>query len=162
VTSTPAGINCGRAGGSDCTESYSAGTMVALTGLPATENTFVGFTGGGCVSSGSNACVVTITADATVTATFAADRFTLGLTVVKAGTGSGTVTSTPAGIDCGAACTATFSAIGGGAVLLSATPAPSSTFAGWSGASSCAGSTGTCSVPIFGFSPATVTAIFNQ
>ncbi len=63
------------------------------------------------------------------------------LTVTKAGTGSGTVTSSPAGIDCGAACTASFA--DGTVVTLTATPATGSVLTGWSGA--CTG-TGTCSV----------------
>ncbi|MCY7420068.1 MAG: hypothetical protein LH650_16605, partial [Chloroflexi bacterium] len=59
------------------------------------------------------------------------------LSVTKGGTGSGTVTSAPAGIDCGATCTASFTA--GVPVTLSATPASGSAFVGWSGA--CAGVT---------------------
>src|SRR5439155_644747 len=60
-------------------------------------------------------------------------RFTL--TVVKAGTGSGTVTSSPAGISCGATCAAASADYDSGTVVtLSATAAAGgSTFAGWSG-----------------------------
>jgi hypothetical protein len=64
------------------------------------------------------------------------------LTVQKAGTGSGSVTSNPAGIDCGGTCSALFSL--DTQVTLTATPASGSTFAGWSG-SGCTG-TGTCTV----------------
>jgi hypothetical protein len=64
------------------------------------------------------------------------------LTITKAGTGTGTVASQPAGISCGAACTASFAA--GTTVTLTATPAAGSTFTGWTG--SCAGSAATCSV----------------
>ena len=56
------------------------------------------------------------------------------LTVAKAGTGSGTVTSSPAGINCGATCSASFPAAT--VVTLTAAPAAGSTFAGWSGACS--------------------------
>jgi hypothetical protein len=45
--------------------------------------------------------------------------------------GSGTVRSSPAAIDCGATCTATLS--DGTALTLTATPASDTTFAGWSG-----------------------------
>jgi hypothetical protein len=57
------------------------------------------------------------------------------LTVTKAGGGSGTVTSSPAGIDCGASCSATFS--DGATVALSAAAAAGSTFTGWTGAADC-------------------------
>ncbi len=68
------------------------------------------------------------------------------IAVSKAGTGSGTVTSAPGGIDCGGTCTASFTGVGS-AITLTATPAAGSTFAGWSGGGtpSCSG-TGTCTV----------------
>ncbi|MDE2180609.1 MAG: hypothetical protein KGJ40_07160, partial [candidate division NC10 bacterium] len=53
------------------------------------------------------------------------------LTVTKAGTGSGTVTSSPAGINCGSTCSGSFAS--GTAVTLTATADAGSTFAGWSG-----------------------------
>ena len=53
------------------------------------------------------------------------------LTVTKAGTGAGTVTSNPAGINCGADCNEVYNE--GTAVTLTATPDAGSTFAGWSG-----------------------------
>ena len=63
------------------------------------------------------------------------------LTIVKAGDGAGTVTSAPAGIDCGASCAATYGY--GQTVVLTASPSVSSDFVGWSDAS-CAG-TAPCS-----------------
>jgi Fibronectin type III domain len=60
------------------------------------------------------------------------------LTVNKSGTG--TVTSSPPGIDCGLTCSASFS----GGVTLSASPATGWRFGGWSG-EGCSG-TGTCVV----------------
>lgn len=57
--------------------------------------------------------------------------------------GSGTVTSSPAGIDCGQTCSATFS--NGTAVSFTASPAPGSSFGGWSGA--CSG-TNSCSLTV--------------
>ena len=53
------------------------------------------------------------------------------LTVAKTGAGEGTVTSEPAGINCGTACAAEFNA--GDEVGLTAVPSPGSEFAGWSG-----------------------------
>lgn len=65
------------------------------------------------------------------------------LEVARVGTGQGTVTSAPAGIACGASCAAKFTA--GQTIELTASPAPGSTFTGWSGA--CTG-TGTCRVTV--------------
>ena len=59
--------------------------------------------------------------------TLSADLLSVGL----AGNGSGTVSSGPPGIDCGGTCDQIFAE--GTVVTLSATPAVSSTFAGWSG-----------------------------
>jgi len=64
------------------------------------------------------------------------------LTVIKKGTGSGMVTSDPAGIDCGPACTDTFKACT--QVTLTATADAGSTFAGWTG--ECTGGSKTCTV----------------
>ena len=55
--------------------------------------------------------------------------------------GSGTVTSAAAGINCGAACSGSY--LSGTSITLTATPTNGSTFAGWSGA--CTG-TGPCTV----------------
>jgi hypothetical protein len=63
------------------------------------------------------------------------------LTVAKGGSGSGTVTSDPTGISCGATCSASFAY--NTVVSLSQVAAAGSVFTGWSGA--CSG-TGPCSV----------------
>jgi endoglucanase len=59
--------------------------------------------------------------------------------VTKTGQGGGRVTSSPAGIDCGGTCVATFA--NGTTVTLTAAPNRRSRFAGWSG--DCSG-TGPC------------------
>ena len=64
------------------------------------------------------------------------------LTVTRAGTGTGTVTSDPAGIACGATCSARFE--GATTVTLTAAPSGKSIFMGWTGAG-CTG-TGPCTV----------------
>jgi hypothetical protein len=75
------------------------------------------------------------------------------LTVTRAGTGSGTVTSAPAAIDCGSVCVNTFGA--GAVVSLTATPAAGSVFAGWSGGG-CSG-TSTCVVTVAAATSVTAT-----
>jgi hypothetical protein len=57
-------------------------------------------------------------------------------------TGNGTVSSAPAGISCGATCSATFTA--GTSVTVTATPAAGSVFSGWSGGG-CSGA-GACTL----------------
>lgn len=80
------------------------------------------------------------------------------LTVVKAGGGSGVVTSTPAGINCGQSCTAPFPITSPPTtVTLTAVATTPSTFGNWSGCDSTSGNI--CTV-IFTASR-TVTATFN-
>ncbi len=76
------------------------------------------------------------------------------LTVSRGGTGTGTVTSIPAGINCGSDCTEAYNA--GTVVTLTAVADASSIFGGWSGA--CSG-TGACSVTMD--ASKSVTATFN-
>jgi Divergent InlB B-repeat domain len=146
VTSTPAGIDCGAT----CTASYDTGTQVTLSAAAAAGSLFAGWSGGAC--TGTTTCVVTVAAAVNVTATFTLNTYALSIT--KAGTGAGTVISSPAGINCGTTCAATFNH--GTAVTLTATPLAGSTFTGWSGAG-CTG-TGACSVTVT--SATTVTATF--
>jgi hypothetical protein len=57
------------------------------------------------------------------------------LSVSKAGTGVGTVTSNPAGISCGSDCSESYPA--NTSVTFTASPGSGSTFGGWSGAADC-------------------------
>jgi hypothetical protein len=66
------------------------------------------------------------------------------LTASKSGTGDGTVTSTPPGINCGSTCRADFTM--GTNVTLTASADAGSTFTGWSGGG-CSG-TGPCTIPL--------------
>ncbi len=77
------------------------------------------------------------------------------LSVTKAGTGSGAVTSNPSGISCGDTCSATYKSVT--IVTLAASPDVGSVFAGWSGGG-CSG-TKVCSVSMK--SDLTVKATFN-
>ena len=75
------------------------------------------------------------------------------LVVSKAGAGAGTITSDPAGLDCGTTCSASYPL--GSTVTLAANPALGSTFAGWSG-EGCSG-TGACQVTTDRFRAVTAT-----
>ena len=66
VTSAVAGINCGA----DCTETYSAGALVNLTAIATTGSTFGGWSG---ACTGAGACIVTMDAARSVTASFVLD-----------------------------------------------------------------------------------------
>lgn len=77
------------------------------------------------------------------------------LTVADGGGGSGAVTSSPTGIDCGTTCHYRYPL--GSQVTLTAAPAAGSTFTGWSGGG-CSG-TGTCRVTMS--ADQTVTATFS-
>ncbi len=133
VTSNPAGINCG----SSCVYAFADGASVTLTPSADVGSVFAGW-GGAC--SGTGTCTVTMSAAQTVSATFSQSPTRL-LTVSRVGSGTGNVSSNPAGISCGAICTANFAQ--GTTITLTATPDSGSTFSGWSGA--CTG-TGACSV----------------
>jgi hypothetical protein len=79
------------------------------------------------------------------------------LTLTKDGTGAGTVTSSPAGINCGSTCSSSFAQ--GTLVTLTATPSGGSTFTGWSG-SGCSG-TGACQVTMDEAKAVTATFTLN-
>ena len=81
--------------------------------------------------------------------------FEHALSVIRSGTGSGRVTSKPAGISCGTSCSFVYAH--GTTVTLTATSSATSTFIGWSGGG-CSG-TGPCTVPVN--DAVTVTATFN-
>lgn len=135
VTSAPSGISCGAT----CEAQFSLNTGVTLTATAAGGSFFQGW--GGACSGGGTTCTVTMAEAKNVTATFAANP-TSTLSVTKGGAGSGSVTSSPGGINCGATCSATFA--NGSIVTLTAVPQAGSTFAGWAG--SCTGSSTTCNV----------------
>ena len=78
------------------------------------------------------------------------------VTVQKQGIGSGTISSTPLGIDCGTTCSGDFEQ--GTMVSFNAATAPRSVFVGWSGGA-CSGAVPTCTVVIN--ANQTVTATFT-
>jgi hypothetical protein len=90
-----------------------------------------------------------------VTATFNLEGG-YSLTIVKAGTGDGSVTSSPAGISCGSACSQAFQKIT--KVKLTAKANPDSIFTGWSGG----GYSGTKPCQVTVDSAITITASFEK
>jgi PKD repeat protein len=143
VGSSPVGISCGYF----CGASFDPGTVVMLTATPIPGFVFVGWSGD---CSGTGNCQLTMSQARSVTATFVPASF--ALTVSKQGTGTGQVSSSPAGIGCGSGCLGSFDA--GTVVTLTATPDPGSVFAGWSG--DCSG-TGSCQVTMSQARSATAT-----
>jgi hypothetical protein len=131
VVSAPAGINCGTA----CEAEYTkeAGEIVKLTATEDAHSEFVGWTGG--CSGTEPICHVTVENEAIeVTAEFRALP-QQSLTATVTGSGEGTVTSEPAGIECavGSTCEEEFNA--GSTITLIAKPAPHNKVAHWSGCS---------------------------
>jgi streptogramin lyase len=130
-------------------QTYTAGAVATVTATPGAGAVFAGW-GGDC--TGTGACAVTMTQARTVVAHFVpATTTTYNLTVTREGydrgtpspTVTGTVTSQPAGVNCGSTCIAAF--FEGQIVSLTAVAAGNAVFSGWSGA--CSG-TGTCEVPM--------------
>src|SRR5271157_4768374 len=129
VTSTDGYINCPGT----CSHSYLGNSQVTLNATPAQGWTFSGWSG---ACSGTGSCVVTMTQNLSVSATFT-QLYTLTVSTI----GSGTVTSTDGFINCPGTCSHSY--LGNSQVTLNATPAQGWTFSGWSGA--CSG-TGSCVV----------------
>src|SRR5262249_6787407 len=106
VSSVPSGIDCGAT----CTAQFGDGQMVQLTAVPAMGSTFTTW-GGDCATfMAMPVCTITVAAAANVSAQFDIGMYNVSVTL----TGMGSVSSVPAGINCGATCTASFS---GGAMV---------------------------------------------
>lgn len=146
VSSSDKVFSCGN----KCYGVYAPGTTVILNAKANSGNSFSGW--GGACAGAATSCTVVLNAESSVTASFvvaggggggggggaATAKLVLGVS------GSGAVNSTPAGIDCGKTCAASYPL--GSAVALSATPAPGLAFIGWSGA--CTGTAPTCTVTL--------------
>jgi hypothetical protein len=139
VSSSPVGIACGEV----CAASFQSGLVVTLAPVAGPDSEFTGWSG---ACSGTGSCEIAMDEAKSAGADFEPEavapppRYTL--TVVRAGSGSGTVASSRAGIYCGSKCEKEYEE--GETVTLIPTAASGSRFAGWSGAG-CAG-TGLCNV----------------
>lgn len=153
VTSTPSGINCDL-NSTPCAATFPSGTAVTLS------TTVVGgrLSGWSGDCSGTGSCLLDMTSDKEVTASFVPDP---QLTVMISGSGNGIVSSSPTNIDCEVPITATTNCVStfpyGTSVTLTAAPASGSSFAGWSGGG-CSGN-GTCTFT--STVDQTITATFN-
>jgi phospholipase C len=143
VISSPGGINCPTT----CSATFPSGTSVTLTATPSSGFNFAGFSG---ACSGPS-CQLVVQGQQSVSATFSqasAPQLTVSVS------GSGTVTSQPAGINCPSTCSASFSA--GTSVTLIASPGAGYAFSGFGGA--CSGMS--CQFVIHG--QQSVSATFSQ
>ena len=127
VTSSPAGIDCGNV----CSAAFPAGTQVTLTATP-TAGSDVRFTGRFGTSC-PNPCVVTMDSDRRpITAAFVPANAPRLIVLFGGGSGSGTVTSSPAGIDCRKAAEICWVFVAPGTqVTLTATADSGSSFSYW-------------------------------
>ena len=145
-----AGPNGSFTGASPQTVNYGTnGTLV--TAVPNAGYHFVSWSDGVLTAARTDA---NVTADLSVTASFEINSYTL--TIIKAGTGGGTVTADVGTLNCGSTCTATYGH--GTVVTLTATPDSTSHLEGWSGALS--GTTNPQSLTMDG--DKTITAIFTR
>lgn len=152
-----AGTVTDSSGHVDCTSSASPCSVKFLDGTIDTlraDNSASAFYGWSGACTGTSTCIVTMDADKTVGAAFVAG---VAVSVTEKGTGSGSVTSSPDGIDCPGACTAYW--VRNTTVTLTASAAGGSEFTSWSGCSTTAGNT--CTVTTGGLVAPSVTATFT-
>ena len=147
---TGARIACGGAA-TRCSRLVNPDTVLTLAATPDPDASLLRWTGA-CAGAGSSpTCHVTALGAKTVSAVF-----TYPVHVEMQGSGAGTVSSAPAGVDCGPTCTASFPV--GSAVELTAAADSASAFVGWSGA--CAGTNPECEVTVS--QPIEVLATFDS
>ncbi len=123
VTSAPVGISCPGT----CEGDFAEGAEITLTAGNVGGRSFTGWSG--ACSGTDPECVVTLSADRAVTATYVDATVFHAVDVTVSGPGN--VTSSPAGIDCGGTCSTNFA--DNTSVTLSATPENGRIFDGWSG-----------------------------
>jgi hypothetical protein len=132
---------------------YAYGQVITLTAVPEPGWSLDSWSG--ALIGSANPATLTMTADRVVTATFILNQHLLE--VSRTGSGSGQVTSSPAGIICGGDCSETYDY--GTVVTLTAVADTGSTFAGWGGA--CSGM-GSCVVTMDGAKSVTATFTHTQ
>jgi len=130
TVTAPAGLSVGIDCGETCTENYAANTEVTLTATPTdVDSSFSGWSGD-CKGTEPS---TTLTLDIAKTCTASFDRLApagqhnLAITPHK----DGIITSDPAGINCGAACTVPYPE--NSMITLTATPNAGFVFTSWDG-----------------------------
>jgi hypothetical protein len=163
VTFIPTRPICTVSSGATCTREFAAGTVVDVRAFhSSTVSGSVTLSGCQLIAQGGLDATCRLTMDGPKQVTVEFRRPSTVVTLLGAGTGSGTVASQPFGIACtvtsGQTSGTCFSDLfGSQTVVLSATPAAGSTFAGFTGCPRVVGST--CEVGAL--ASATVTAMFN-
>jgi hypothetical protein len=128
VSSEPAGIECGTT----CNAAFPNASTVTLSAAPGSHTQAVKWSGCDSVAA-EGKCLVTMSGPRTVSATFVLNP--LQLKVTKAGTGTGSVSSSPSGISaCSTSCTHEFGE--SETVTLSGLPGANTQAARWSGCDS--------------------------
>lgn len=133
VFSEPTGIDCGES----CTATYASGTTVTLHAEAAAGSTMAGWSAP-CAGTTAASCIITLDGDSTVDVVF--EPLMHDVTVMRSGSGTGTVSSTPPGLQCGVQCSTTV--VAGTIMTLTATADATSRFEAWSGA--CLGTDNQC------------------
>ncbi|MDP3999735.1 MAG: hypothetical protein Q8P76_04085 [bacterium] len=131
VSDAPLKINCDPS----CvtaSASYNKQSSVTLTAAPDADSSF--FDWSGCDNFTPTTCTILMNTHRTVTADFLATDVKYDLTVSKSGAGDGTVTSSVAGINCGADCSEKY--IENSDIVLHSSSNLDSAFVGWTGCDS--------------------------
>jgi hypothetical protein len=145
---SPDGIDCGV--GSTCTAAFPIGTALTLFAIRTDDGALESWSG--CTSATSVLCSVSLTGDTTVTAIFSKLALQIPVSietdvdVSRSGDGEGEIAiSPPGGARCTSHCVKRYPV--GVRLRLTATPAGTSTFGGWTGG--CGGASGaTCAVGV--------------
>jgi predicted outer membrane repeat protein len=149
----PSDLSCGN-GDTDCEHTIWYGEQYTVGAYANTGSTFAGWSDSACQNANPINCTLTITESRHLTGTFTLNTYDVRVAVD--GSGSGGVTSTPAGIDCGASATDCSEMFGHGTVLtLTATPATNAYFVGWAG--DCGGAANPCALTVDGVKTITAT-----
>ena len=145
------GFSCGGI----CSANLTHGTQLTLTATAGINSTFDGW-GGDCADRVTQlTCTLTMDGPKTVNATFT--YITHRLTVTMDGSGQGTVSMLPGGIDCSSSCFHDFGA--GSLVHLTPIAEPGSVFTAWGGDCEGVDKDSVCILSMTG--PKTVTATFT-